>query len=80
MFERRGGEVLGQRLAEQLEEAYSSAQCVDRESLCVIPGEQCWILYVDALVCMYVCMFVCLFVSVCMYACMFVCNFTDCRC
>ena len=55
MFERRGGEVLGQRLAEQLEEAYSSAECVDRKALSVIAGEQCWVLYVDALVCMYMC-------------------------
>lgn len=49
IFERRGGELLGQRLAEHLEEAYSSASCVDRKSLSVIPGEQCWVLYVDAL-------------------------------
>ena len=49
VFERRGGEVLGQRLAEQLEEAYGSASCVDLKALCVIPGEQCWILYVDTL-------------------------------
>lgn len=50
IFERRGGEVLGQRLAEQLEEAYSSSSCVDCKALSVIPGEQCWVLYVDALV------------------------------
>ena len=46
----RGGEVLGQQLAEQLEEAYSSNSCFDCMSLSVIPGEQCWVLYVDALV------------------------------
>lgn len=51
MFERRGGELLGQRLAEQLEEAYASQSCVDCKALSIIKGEQCWILYVDALVC-----------------------------
>lgn len=51
VFERRGGELLGQRLAEQLDEAYSSPCCVDLKALSVISGEQCWILYVDVLVC-----------------------------
>ncbi len=50
LFQRYGGEVIGQRLAEQLEEAYSNPSCVDCKALSVIPGEQCWVVYVDALV------------------------------
>ena len=42
--------MVGQRLAQQLEEAYCSVSCVDFNALSVIPGEQCWVLYVDALV------------------------------
>ena len=50
IYERRGGELLGGQLADRLEEAYRGAGTVDRADLCVIPGQQCWILYVDALV------------------------------
>ena len=50
VFERRGGELLGQQLTQQLEEAYSSAGTLDRKALAVIPGEQCWVLFVDVLV------------------------------
>ncbi len=52
MYERRGGELLSSQLAARLEAAYASAASVDRASLCVIPGRQCWILHVDALVTM----------------------------
>ena len=51
IYERRGGEVLSQHLAEQLKEAYMSEGCLDFKALGVIQGEQCWILYVDVLVC-----------------------------
>lgn len=50
LFEKRGGERLSQQLAEQLEEAYSSPNCLDRKSLSVVSGDQCWVIYVDALV------------------------------
>jgi len=49
-YEHRGGETLGGQLAHRLEEAYRSAGAVDREDLCVVKGQQCWVLYVDALV------------------------------
>lgn len=49
-FEGRGGEELGQHLAHQLTKAYSHTSTLDLESLCVIPGQQCWVLYVDVLV------------------------------
>ena len=50
VFERRGGELLGQRLTEQLQEAYATSSCVDLKTLSVIAGEQCWLLHVDVLV------------------------------
>ncbi len=50
-FENREGEELGQHLARRLAEAYNNTSAVDLSQLCVIPGQQCWILYVDALVC-----------------------------
>lgn len=49
-FEGRGGEELGQHLAYQLSQAYSHHSTIDRKKLCIIPGQQCWILYVDVLV------------------------------
>ena len=49
-FERRQGEELGQHLAHRLAEAFRNDVSVDLPSLAVIPGQQCWILYVDALV------------------------------
>lgn len=49
-FEGRGGEELGLHLAHQLAQAYSHHSALDRESLCIIKGQQCWILYVDVLV------------------------------
>lgn len=49
-FEGREGEGLGQHLAHQLMEAYSHPSALDRGSLCIVPGQQCWVLYVDVLV------------------------------
>ncbi len=49
-FENREGEELGQHLARRLVEAYHNTSAIDLSQLCVIPGQQCWILYVDALV------------------------------
>lgn len=49
-FERRQGEELGQHLAHRLAEAFRNDVSIDLPSLSVIPGQQCWILYVDALV------------------------------
>lgn len=49
-FEHRQGEELGQHLAHRLAEAFRNDVSIDLSSLSVIPGQQCWILYVDALV------------------------------
>ena len=49
-FEGRGGEDLGHHLAHQLAGAYSHSSTLDRGSLSIIPGQQCWVLYVDVLV------------------------------
>ena len=49
-FEGRGGEELGHHMAHLLSQAYQHHSAIDRESLCIIPGQQCWILYVDVLV------------------------------
>lgn len=49
-FEGRGGEELGSMLAKTLERAYNHPSAIDLESLCILPGKQCWILYIDAVV------------------------------
>lgn len=49
-FEGRGGEELGVMLAKTLERAYNHKSAIDLESLCILPGKQCWVLYIDALV------------------------------
>ena len=49
-FEGRGGEELGHHMAHLLSQAYQHHSAIDREGLCIIPGQQCWILYVDVLV------------------------------
>jgi len=49
-FEGREGEDLGQHLAHKLVETYQNSAALDLPSLSVIPGQQCWVLYVDALV------------------------------
>ena len=41
---------MGSHLAHELLKAYSNSGCLDLSSLAVIPGQQCWVLYVDALV------------------------------
>ena len=35
-----------------LTRAYDCPSCIDLTKLCVVPGQQCWILYVDVLVSM----------------------------
>jgi len=49
-FEGRGGEELGTMLAKTLERAYNHKSAIDLEALCILPGKQCWVLYIDALV------------------------------
>ena len=48
-FEGRGGEDLANEISRFLHRAYS-AGALNLEELCVVSGQQCWILYVDILV------------------------------
>ena len=49
-FEGRGGEGLGIELSNTLVKVFSNKHCLDLKSLCISPGENCWVLYVDVLV------------------------------
>ncbi|XP_026883093.1 exosome complex component RRP42 isoform X2 [Electrophorus electricus] len=48
-FEGRGGEELGVELSNTLYKVFNSHRSLDLRSLCVCPGEHCWVLYVDVL-------------------------------
>ncbi|OWF55143.1 exosome complex component RRP42-like [Mizuhopecten yessoensis] len=48
-FEGRGGEDLATDISNMLYRAYDCPNCFDLQQLCVIPDQQCWILYVDIL-------------------------------
>ncbi|CAG5123276.1 unnamed protein product, partial [Candidula unifasciata] len=48
-FEGRGGEELASEITAMLSRAYNSPGVIDFTSLCVLPGQQCWLLYVDIL-------------------------------
>lgn len=49
-FEGRGGSDLAQELILSLQNAYESPLAFDYRTLCLIPGQQCWKLYIDILV------------------------------
>jgi exosome complex component RRP42 len=49
-FEGRGGEELNAVLSAMLRNLLHNAQTVEWTSLCITPGKQCWIVYVDCLV------------------------------
>lgn len=49
-FEGRGGEELGTEISNSLAAAYQSPQAFDLAALCILPGQQCWKLYVDILI------------------------------
>eukprot|EP00794_Sanderia_malayensis_P003695 gene3695-4213_t len=49
LFERRGGESLALELSSSIEQMIHSST-LNLESLCVIPGKACWVLYIDALI------------------------------
>lgn len=49
-FEGRGGEELALELSDTLANAYESPLAFDLKPLCILPGQQCWKLYVDILV------------------------------
>ncbi|CAL1537140.1 unnamed protein product [Lymnaea stagnalis] len=48
-FEGRGGEGLASEITAMLTRAYSCPSAIDYPSLCVLPGQQCWLLYIDVL-------------------------------
>ncbi|KAK2836706.1 hypothetical protein Q7C36_014575 [Tachysurus vachellii] len=48
-FEGRGGEELGVELSNTLYKVFNNRHSVDLRSLCICPGEHCWVLYVDVL-------------------------------
>ncbi|CAG2068735.1 unnamed protein product [Timema podura] len=49
-FEGRGGEELGTEISSDLSRAYQSSLAFDLTSLCILPAQQCWKLYIDILV------------------------------
>lgn len=49
VFEGRGGEALATTIVTTLKAAFGFDQCLDLKSLCLMPRETCWILYVDIL-------------------------------
>ncbi len=50
-FEGRGGESLATEISRTLAKAYSDPSIFDlKKQLCVLPGSQCWVLYVDILI------------------------------
>lgn len=52
-FEGRGGEELGVELSNNLYKVFNNRHSLDLRSLCIRPGENCWVLYVDVLVSSY---------------------------
>ena len=46
-FEGRGGEELASEISNMLLRVYG---CLDLQKLCIIPKQQCWVLYIDILV------------------------------
>uniref|UniRef100_A0A0B7A1K3 Ribosomal RNA-processing protein 42 n=1 Tax=Arion vulgaris TaxID=1028688 RepID=A0A0B7A1K3_9EUPU len=48
-FEGRGGEKLASEITAMLTRAYTCSNTIDFTSLCVLPGQHCWLLYVDIL-------------------------------
>ncbi|CAD5119011.1 unnamed protein product [Dimorphilus gyrociliatus] len=49
-WEGRGGDDLEIEISEFLSKAYSNKSCLDLQILGLIPGEQCWHLYIDVLI------------------------------
>jgi hypothetical protein len=50
-FEGRGGELLSIEIARTLERMLANSHALDYKSLCIVPGQQVWHIYVDAVVC-----------------------------
>lgn len=50
LFEGRGGELLSIEISRTLEAMICNSHALDVKSLCIIPSEQVWHVYVDAMV------------------------------
>ena len=50
-FEGRGADEINNTLTLAIDRIFNGTQSgIDLESLCIIPGQQCWIIYIDAMV------------------------------
>lgn len=49
-FEGKGAQEINTELGETVQRILDQKAAIDLEKLCIIPGRQCWILYIDALV------------------------------
>uniref|UniRef100_A0A8C4NEU0 Ribosomal RNA-processing protein 42 n=1 Tax=Eptatretus burgeri TaxID=7764 RepID=A0A8C4NEU0_EPTBU len=49
-FEGRGGDELATMITNALHRAFNNSSCVPRQNMCIVPGQHCWILYVDVLI------------------------------
>jgi len=49
-FEGRGGNELNVELATVIQRLLNNPSAIDLKKLCLLPGQRCWIIYVDALV------------------------------
>ena len=49
-FEGNGAQDLNFMLSAHLERIVTASKCVDRKALSIIPGKQCWVVHIDALV------------------------------
>jgi exosome complex component RRP42 len=49
-FEGRGGEELATEISNTLQKAYQSSNAFDLKTLCIMPRQQCWKLYIDVLI------------------------------
>lgn len=49
-FEGRGGDDVSNTISHTLAQVYDHSSALDLPSLCIVPDQQCWILFVDAVV------------------------------
>jgi len=49
-FEGRGAEELNIELSRVIERLLTESKAIDMKKLCLVPGRQCWVIYIDALV------------------------------
>uniref|UniRef100_UPI00358FBF87 exosome complex component RRP42 n=1 Tax=Myxine glutinosa TaxID=7769 RepID=UPI00358FBF87 len=49
-FDGRGGDELATMITNSLYCAFNNPSCLPRQTVCIVPGKHCWILYVDVLI------------------------------